>query len=347
MSEAPRAPGAPQPSGSGRRRPPGEQSCYAALDLGTNNCRLLVATPSPRGFRVVEAYSADRAAGRGSFPDGTALRRSHDRSMAALKVCAEKIRRAQGGAGQGRGHQACRGATNGPDFVRRVAEETGLRLQIITPKEEAAARSAGCMSLFDRDGRGGPGGRCRRRLDRAVVGGPQGRRPRQQAPPVRGLRSCRSRPGCRSRSAWSPWPSAFPRASGRRRAGSGPWSTRSRRGSTNSRTRSRCAGLFRGRPGPHGRHLGRHHQPGRPAPGPAARWPTTVVDGLWMQPPRVRGGRRPPADPDRQGTGPGALHRGRPGRSGAGRSGAYCRPCRSSGRVLACVSPIGGLERVF
>lgn len=151
MSEAPRAPGAPQPPGSGRRRPPGEQSCYAALDLGTNNCRLLVATPSPRGFRVVEAYSRIVRLGEGLSQTGQLSDEAMDRSMAALKVCAEKIRRRKVLRVKAVATQACRGATNGPDFVRRVAEETGLRLQIITPKEEAQLSVAGCMSLFDRE----------------------------------------------------------------------------------------------------------------------------------------------------------------------------------------------------
>jgi exopolyphosphatase/guanosine-5'-triphosphate,3'-diphosphate pyrophosphatase len=151
MSEAPRAPGAPEPSGPGRRRPPGEQSCYAALDLGTNNCRLLVATPSPRGFRVVEAYSRIVRLGEGLSQTGQLSDEAMDRSMAALKVCAEKIRRRKVVRVKAVATQACRGATNGPDFVRRVAEETGLRLQIITPKEEAQLSVAGCMSLFDRD----------------------------------------------------------------------------------------------------------------------------------------------------------------------------------------------------
>jgi exopolyphosphatase/guanosine-5'-triphosphate,3'-diphosphate pyrophosphatase len=151
MSEAPRAPGAPGPSGSGKRRPPGEQSCYAALDLGTNNCRLLVATPSPRGFRVVEAYSRIVRLGEGLSQTGQLSDEAMDRSMAALKVCAEKIRRRKVVRVKAVATQACRGATNGPDFVRRVVEETGLRLQIITPKEEAQLSVAGCMSLFDRD----------------------------------------------------------------------------------------------------------------------------------------------------------------------------------------------------
>ncbi|CAN5381440.1 Ppx/GppA phosphatase family protein [soil metagenome] len=151
MSEALVAPGAPQPQGSGRRRPPGEQSCYAALDLGTNNCRLLVATPSPRGFRVVEAYSRIVRLGEGLSQSGRLSDEAMDRSMAALKVCAEKIRRRKVLRVKAVATQACRGATNGPDFVRRVAEETGLRLEIITPKEEAQLSVAGCMSLFDRD----------------------------------------------------------------------------------------------------------------------------------------------------------------------------------------------------
>jgi exopolyphosphatase/guanosine-5'-triphosphate,3'-diphosphate pyrophosphatase len=151
MSEAPSAPGAPQPQGLGRRRSPGEQSCYAALDLGTNNCRLLVATPSPRGFRVVEAYSRIVRLGEGLSQSGRLSDAAMDRSMAALKVCAEKIRRRKVVRVKAVATQACRGAANGPDFVRRVAEETGLRLQIITPKEEAQLSVAGCMSLFDRE----------------------------------------------------------------------------------------------------------------------------------------------------------------------------------------------------
>jgi exopolyphosphatase/guanosine-5'-triphosphate,3'-diphosphate pyrophosphatase len=154
MSEAPRAPGAStSPSGESarRRRPPVETSCYAALDLGTNNCRLLVATPSPRGFRVVEAYSRIVRLGEGLSASGRLSDAAMDRSMAALKVCAEKIRRRRAIRVKAVATQACRGADNGAEFVQRVADETGLRLQIITPREEAQLSVAGCMSLFDRE----------------------------------------------------------------------------------------------------------------------------------------------------------------------------------------------------
>ena len=88
MSEAPRAPGAPN---GRRRRSPVETPCYAALDLGTNNCRLLVATPTPRGFRVVEAYSRIVRLGEGLSQSGQLSDVAMDRSLASLKVCAEKI----------------------------------------------------------------------------------------------------------------------------------------------------------------------------------------------------------------------------------------------------------------
>lgn len=147
MSEAPRAPGAPN---GRRRRSPEESACYAALDLGTNNCRLLVATPSPRGFRVVEAYSRIVRLGEGLSQSGRLSEEAMDRSLAALRVCAEKIRRRKAIRVKAVATQACRGAVNGPDFVRRVHEETGLKLQIISPREEAQLSVAGCMSLFDR-----------------------------------------------------------------------------------------------------------------------------------------------------------------------------------------------------
>ena len=86
MSEAPRAPDAAQAL---RRRPPGETPNYAALDLGTNNCRLLIATPTSGGFRVVEAYSRIVRLGEGLSASGRLSEAAMDRALAALKVSAE------------------------------------------------------------------------------------------------------------------------------------------------------------------------------------------------------------------------------------------------------------------
>jgi exopolyphosphatase/guanosine-5'-triphosphate,3'-diphosphate pyrophosphatase len=148
MSEARDAPSdGPE---SGRRRPPGETPTYAALDLGTNNCRLLVASPTPGGFRVVEAYSRIVRLGEGLSQTGELSEAAKDRAMAALRVCAEKIRRRRCIRVKAIATQACRGASNGLAFVEDVVRETGLRLQVITPKEEAQLSVAGCVSLLDR-----------------------------------------------------------------------------------------------------------------------------------------------------------------------------------------------------
>jgi exopolyphosphatase/guanosine-5'-triphosphate,3'-diphosphate pyrophosphatase len=147
MSEAPRAPGA---FGRGRMRSNGEAACYAALDLGTNNCRLLIATPAAEGFRVVEAFSRIVRLGEGLSQSGRLSEAAMDRALAALKVSAEKVRRRRVVRLRAIATQACRMAENGPAFITRVAEETGLSLQIISPQEEARLSVAGCVNLIDR-----------------------------------------------------------------------------------------------------------------------------------------------------------------------------------------------------
>ncbi|HYE45253.1 MAG TPA: Ppx/GppA phosphatase family protein [Caulobacter sp.] len=146
MSEAPSARREPDEA----QRGPGGPPCYAALDLGTNNCRLLVATPTPGGFRVVEAYSRIVRLGEGLSQTGRLSAEAMERAMAALSVCAEKVRRRRCVRFRAIATQACRGAENGPAFIQRVADETGLKLQIITPKEEAQLSVAGCVNLLDR-----------------------------------------------------------------------------------------------------------------------------------------------------------------------------------------------------
>ncbi|MES2033690.1 MAG: Ppx/GppA phosphatase family protein [Pseudomonadota bacterium] len=149
MSEAPSAQRGPS---EGRRRSSGgHPPTYAALDLGTNNCRLLVATPTQNGFRVVEAYSRIVRLGEGLSQSGRMSDEAMDRAMAALTVCAEKIRRRKCVRIKAIATQACRQADNGEAFIARVAAETGLKLQIITPKEEAQLSVAGCINLLDRD----------------------------------------------------------------------------------------------------------------------------------------------------------------------------------------------------
>ncbi len=131
----------------GRTQPP----AYGALDLGTNNCRLLVARPSRRGFRVVDAFSRIIRLGEGVARTGRLSEAAMDRTIAALKICSEKMRR--GGVARSRlvATEACRLAENGAEFIARVSEETGLKLEIVSRETEAKLAVSGCASLLDCD----------------------------------------------------------------------------------------------------------------------------------------------------------------------------------------------------
>ncbi len=151
MSEAYQPPNVPPPGrGRGGRPEGGEAPYFAALDLGTNNCRLLIARPSEDGFRVSEAYSNIVRLGEGLTQSGRLQDRAMDRAMAALRICAKKIARRGCYRVRAVATQACRSAENGPAFVERVRQETGLVLQVITPNEEARLSVAGCLNLLDR-----------------------------------------------------------------------------------------------------------------------------------------------------------------------------------------------------
>lgn len=145
------APSAPAPRRRERGRPPGEAPCYAALDLGTNNCRLLIATPAGGGFRIVDAYSRIVRLGEGLSQSGRLSDAAMERALSALSICADKIKRRGAIKVKAIATQACRSAENGAEFIARVTERTGLRLEIISPKEEARLAVAGCLNLLDRD----------------------------------------------------------------------------------------------------------------------------------------------------------------------------------------------------
>jgi exopolyphosphatase/guanosine-5'-triphosphate,3'-diphosphate pyrophosphatase len=142
----------------GRRRDPQgdhapagrhESPCFAALDLGTNNCRLLIATPAGKSFRIVEAYSRIVRLGDGLSRTGRLDPAAMARAMAALKICADRVRRRKVAKIRAVATQACRAAENGSEFVAAVERETGLQLEIITPEDEARLSVAGCLNLLD------------------------------------------------------------------------------------------------------------------------------------------------------------------------------------------------------
>jgi exopolyphosphatase/guanosine-5'-triphosphate,3'-diphosphate pyrophosphatase len=146
--------GAAQPPVQARRGEPegrSEPRAYAALDLGTNNCRLLIASPTARGFRVLEAFSRIVRLGDGLTHTGRLDTAAMERALAALRICADRIRRRGAPHVRCVATQACRSAENGADFIARVEAETGLKLAIISPKEEARLSVAGCVGLLDRD----------------------------------------------------------------------------------------------------------------------------------------------------------------------------------------------------
>ena len=122
---------------------------FAALDLGTNNCRLLIARPQEAGFEVVDAFSRPVRLGEGMERSGALSVAAQDRAVKALRICATKIRQHGTADAWLVATEACRRARNGRAFARRVLRETGLHMDIVTAEEEARFAVAGCAPLID------------------------------------------------------------------------------------------------------------------------------------------------------------------------------------------------------
>ncbi len=134
--------------------PPGPRPhAYAAIDLGTNNCRLLIARPAGPGFRVFDGYSRLVRLGEGVGASGVLSEAPMERTIAALSVCARKMERRGVARVRAVATEACRRAANCDAFVDRVAAETGIALEIISSREEARLMLVGCLPLLDRDAR--------------------------------------------------------------------------------------------------------------------------------------------------------------------------------------------------
>ena len=136
------------PSASARAYEPG---IYAALDLGTNNCRLLIARPTRRGFHVIDAFSRIVRLGEGVTATGQLSEAAMARALEALRICSSKIQRQRVSSAKLVATEACRIAGNGPAFIDRVRSELGLDIEILSREEEAKLAVCGCASLIDLD----------------------------------------------------------------------------------------------------------------------------------------------------------------------------------------------------
>ncbi len=125
------------------------RNSYAAIDLGTNNCRLLIAKPSADGFVVIDAFSRIVRLGEGLAASGALSQAAMDRAVSALSVCADKLRQRQVTLARSVATEACRRASNGAEFIARVKDETGIALDIISAREEARLAVLGCHALLE------------------------------------------------------------------------------------------------------------------------------------------------------------------------------------------------------
>ncbi len=152
VAKAPVPPPAPPPAPetTQTRNRLGSLPVYAALDLGTNNCRLLMATPTrPGQFRVVDAFSRIVRLGEGLTASGRLSEAAMDRAVEALKTCAGKLSQHRVVASRLIATEACRAADNGREFLERVRNEAGLELEIVDRQTEARLAVSGCGSLVE------------------------------------------------------------------------------------------------------------------------------------------------------------------------------------------------------
>lgn len=129
----------------------GNGHVYAALDLGTNNCRLLIARPSGDSFRVVDSFSRIIRLGEGVSTTGMISENAIGRAMSALGVCRDKIVARNARRLRLIATEACRAASNGDAFRQRVADELGIELEVVDRETEATLAVTGCLPLVAPD----------------------------------------------------------------------------------------------------------------------------------------------------------------------------------------------------
>ncbi|WEK48219.1 MAG: Ppx/GppA phosphatase family protein [Candidatus Andeanibacterium colombiense] len=144
---------APRRDQARRPGPPLQRNSYAAIDLGTNNCRLLIARPSGDNFTVIDAFSRVVRLGEGLAQTGRLSDEAMDRAVGALRICADKLKRRNVHLAHSVATEACRRASNGAEFIERVRRETGIALNVISAGEEARLAVLGCHILLE-DGTG-------------------------------------------------------------------------------------------------------------------------------------------------------------------------------------------------
>jgi exopolyphosphatase/guanosine-5'-triphosphate,3'-diphosphate pyrophosphatase len=136
-----------KPSGRTQSGPKGP--VYGAIDLGTNNCRLLLAEPTDNGFHVIDGFSRVVRLGEGVSKTGRLSDAAMKRTLAALKICADKAKRLNAKKIRCIATEACRRASNGDDFLKTVNVQTGLFFETITPELEAELTLSGCSPLLN------------------------------------------------------------------------------------------------------------------------------------------------------------------------------------------------------
>ena len=128
-------------------QPPDPATLYAALDLGTNSCRMLIAQPKGSQFHVLDSFSKSVQLGQGLESTGRLSRASMNRTISAMRICRQKLDRHGVTRMRLVATEACRRAKNGDAFVAQVRRETGMKLEIIKPEEEARLAVISCAPL--------------------------------------------------------------------------------------------------------------------------------------------------------------------------------------------------------
>jgi exopolyphosphatase/guanosine-5'-triphosphate,3'-diphosphate pyrophosphatase len=144
-----------RPGRKSRGRRKIDAPAFAALDLGTNNCRLLIARPQGGGLRVVSAFSRIVRLGEGVAQSGILSEAAIDRTIEALKICAQHLRARNVRHVRAVGTEACRRAANIDVLLARARDDAGITLEVISAVEEARLAALGCAPLIDPDAQGG------------------------------------------------------------------------------------------------------------------------------------------------------------------------------------------------